>query len=227
MPTGPCTQVAGFSDAAEQRAMELYLFYVLSSELRRNFRRDAHLFAQMRKDVGKKCVQMPFPTSVQEATIALAGDIARSDGNSPGDTEAEARALLSEFLKPGADYRALTLALQPSEAEIRAIFAEPLASRVQPYLDDLFAKGTVRPKPGQTEILIVVASSDDINAQSPIMGRFPGGYKRLAGNVRGGFPVVRFKFVEPGKTLGMAFDGLYKVGDHWVFIPKAWRLVKE
>jgi hypothetical protein len=35
--------------------------------------------------------------------------------------------------------------------------------------------------------------------------------------------IYRFKFVEPGKDLGMAFDGLIYVNGHWRIFPKPWR----
>ena len=40
-------------------------------------------------------------------------------------------------------------------------------------------------------------------------------------------PIGRFKFVEQGETLGLAFDGLIFVNDHWVFMPKPWRALPE
>ncbi len=37
----------------------------------------------------------------------------------------------------------------------------------------------------------------------------------------------RFKYVEPGETPRMSYDGLCEVDGKWVFIPKAWRAFKS
>jgi len=56
-----------------------------------------------------------------------------------------------------------------------------------------------------------------------VLSEFPGGYEQVRGQFVGDFPIVRFKFIEPGETSGMAFDGLIFVNDRWVFMPKPWR----
>jgi hypothetical protein len=55
------------------------------------------------------------------------------------------------------------------------------------------------------------------------LNEFPGGYKDVLAHMKPGIPIVRFKFVEPGKRLGMAFDGLVHVNGRWVLMPRPWR----
>ena len=45
----------------------------------------------------------------------------------------------------------------------------------------------------------------------------------LVGKLKPGVVLYRWKFVKPGSTIGMAYDGLAHVNGHWVFIPKPWR----
>ena len=57
----------------------------------------------------------------------------------------------------------------------------------------------------------------------PLLDKFPGGYKKILQYFRANVPIVRFKFVTKGETLGLAFDGLIHVNGRWVIMPKPWR----
>jgi hypothetical protein len=46
--------------------------------------------------------------------------------------------------------------------------------------------------------------------------------KRVAEHLKPGLTLYRFKFVKPGETVGMAYDGLVHVNGHWVMLPKPW-----
>ncbi len=48
------------------------------------------------------------------------------------------------------------------------------------------------------------------------------GYKDAAPQMKSGFTVYCFKFVEPGAKIGTAFDRLIFVNDHWAIFPKRW-----
>ena len=139
-------------------------------------------------------------------------------------SEAEARALLMQCLKPGADRHALTWALVPRPEEVRAVYGEPLATKmIDTYAAQLTRSVAIAPKPGQTELLTWQATTDDLKGGAAMLDEFPGGYRDVAGYFRGGHPIVRFKFVAPGESLGMAYDGLIHVGGRWVWMPKPWR----
>ncbi len=221
MPTASCTQVAGFDDAAEHQAMERYLYFAVTSMLETTLPDTAETYAELRRRTGTVCVDMPYGTSIENAVIALVSGLSSS---SPED---EARALLGKFLDPGADRRALTAALRPTQAELAMIFKSALLPAVTAYVDSIYDGAAIGPNQGQTELLVVTATTTELINRDPVIGKFPGGYNELLPYLNRGIPIVRFKFVEPGETLGMAFDGLYKVSDRWVLIPKAWRVVPE
>ena len=145
----------------------------------------------------------------------------------PG-SEAEARALLAKFLEPGADVGAMARALQPTQADVRAVYKEPLASNMVRIYDAVFAdKIKVYAKPGQTELLMWWTTTDALIRGDAVMRNFPGGYGRVTSYLNPGFPIVRFKFVKPGETVGMAYDGLIFVNGRWVLMPKPWRMLEE
>ena len=41
-----------------------------------------------------------------------------------------------------------------------------------------------------------------------------------------GIPIVRFKFITKGETLGLAFDGLVYLDGQWKILPKPWRALR-
>lgn len=137
---------------------------------------------------------------------------------SKGDLSA-ARALLEKFLAPGADYAALTQNLKPTSADYNAVFG-PDAVKAIVYYAKMWRDPTaqIKPNAGQTQLLLFASTTDIVSKDKD----FPGGYARV--HLQKGFPIYRWKFVAPGKTLGMAFDGLVFVNGHFAFFPKPWRI---
>ncbi|HSO33435.1 MAG TPA: hypothetical protein VLT33_12965 [Labilithrix sp.] len=146
----------------------------------------------------------------------------------PG-TEAGAKALLAEFVKPGADTAGLSAQLRPTTADYKAIFDPTLSAKLEKVYTPQWESGAfvVAPKQGQTTVLIDSATVAELKSGAPASKEFPGGYKMVASHLVGAARLYRFKFVEPGKTLGMAFDGLAHVNGHWVLIPKPWRALDD
>ena len=108
-------------------------------------------------------------------------------------------------------------ALKPTPEQVAAIAATPAdAEMLLAYVTGVYASlpaGKPAAKPGQTEILV----------EGPALKDLPGGYGEHAPRFRPDVAFYGFKYVAPGETLGMSYDGLVKVADEWVFIPKAWR----
>ena len=143
-------------------------------------------------------------------------------------TDAGARALLSQFLPASTvDKSAAMRRLRPTRADYRAVYNEPLASKLEEAHFSLWESGdTIGGDPDQTELLVVFFTTDDLIDRKPVANEFPGGYGRVIGEMKRGIPIVRFKYVKPGSSLGMAFDGLAHVNGHWVLIPKPWSAVR-
>jgi hypothetical protein len=142
----------------------------------------------------------------------------------PG-TEEGAKALLAEFVKPGADHASLTRPLRPTRADLEAIFEGDLAAKADAMYGPAWDSGklVVAPKSGQTEVKIASATSNEIKSGAGAASELPGGWKDVAGKMKPDIRIYRFKFVEPGKDLGMAFDGLVFVNGNWRIVPKPWR----
>ncbi len=94
------------------------------------------------------------------------------------------------------------------------------AEKLRAYAETLYASlpaGQSAAKPGQTEILVT----------GPDLADLPGGYSAKLHHFREGVEIYGFKYVEPGKTTGMAYDGLFRKDGQWFFLPKAWRAFGE
>jgi len=139
-------------------------------------------------------------------------------------SEEDARELLMQFFAPDADLVALTSSLKPSEQDVRAVYGDPLAGKMIAGYNNLFKSGTkFGPKADHDALVIVYATTGRFTAGDSVIDAFPGGYKDITGYITGDVPIVRFKFVKSGESLGLAFDGLVYVNDHWVLMPKPWR----
>jgi len=152
------------------------------------------------------------------------GALANAAETFPG-TEAGATSLLKEFLKPGADHAALSKQLRPTSADYAAVFDADSSAKVAAVYDPAWEGGQmiVAPKAGQTEVKVFSATSDEMKTWSGNAAEFAGGWKDVAPKLKPGLKIYRFKFVEPGKDLGMAFDGLIYVNGNWRIFPKPWR----
>ena len=138
-----------------------------------------------------------------------------------------AKALLQEFVKPGADWAALSKPLQPTTSDYATVFEAQTAAKVQAVYDPAWKAGqiVIKPNPGQTEVLLDGVPTAEVRAWTPKAANIlPGGWAKMQGEIKEGLTIYRFKFVEPGKTIGMAYDGLIHVNGQWRVFPKAWRV---
>lgn len=140
-------------------------------------------------------------------------------------TDDGARQLITD-LRTADDAAALTQALKPTSADYAALFDGDAAAKAEDGYAPLWAdaKTVIGADPANTEVLIMKATTDDLKAWTPQANAdFPGGYERAAKTFKSGLTVYRWKYVKPGATMGMAFDGLVFVNGHWAWFPKPWR----
>jgi len=151
-----------------------------------------------------------------------------SNAKSYPGTEDGAKALLAEFTKPGADHATLSKSLRPSKADYDAVFMPDLAGKADAVYGPAWDGGqmVLAPKAGQTQLLISSATSDELKSWTGGAAEFPGGWKEVGAQLKPGVTIYRFKFVEPGQDLGMAFDGLAHVNGNWRIFPKPWRAMR-
>jgi hypothetical protein len=163
------------------------------------------------------------------ACAALLAAASAAAAAPPPSADREARAVLEAFVRPGADHAALSRRLRPTRADYEAVFARDFAASLQALYDPAWDQGAlvIKGKPAQTEVLVFGADSGEIREwRGAASQRFPGGWQRVAPHLKRGHRVYAFKFVEPGQSMGMAFDGLVRVNGQWRIFPKPWRALR-
>jgi hypothetical protein len=138
--------------------------------------------------------------------------------------EAGAKALLARFMAPDADHLALSRALRPKLADYAAVYGSEAAKKMDGVYGPAWDADQIRmkPKAGQTELLLWGATAEELKAGSGNSSKFPGGYRQISAQLKAGVRLYRFKFAKPGETVGTAFDGLVYT-TRWVLIPKPWK----
>lgn len=145
-------------------------------------------------------------------------------------TKDGAKALLQEFMKAEADNKKLTMELRPTKEDYRAFYIdESTAARAETHFDKLWSSGNavVAPKEGQTELKLFSATTEEMRDSKGESAEFPSGLTTLAltDNLKPNLTIYGFKFVKPGESIGMAFEGLTHVNGHWRLFPKAWQFM--
>jgi hypothetical protein len=142
-------------------------------------------------------------------------------------TEKAARALVEAFVKPDANVAELTRKLRPTRADYAAVFEGGAAAKAEAAYGPDWDSGSVviEGKPEQTDVILAHATTEELRAWTGGASEFPGGYRKAAPFLKPGLTFWRFKFVKPGETSGMAYDGLVWVNGHFTIFPKPWRVL--
>jgi hypothetical protein len=148
-------------------------------------------------------------------TIALLGALIAAGCGGTGQsatskfpgTKDGARALLGEFLKPGADHKKLTAELRPTKEDYLSFYIdEPTATRAEKFYDQLWSSGSavVAPKDGQTELKLFSATTEDLKNSTGESAEFPSSFATLAelDNIKGNQTFYAFKFVKAERKHG-------------------------
>ena len=146
--------------------------------------------------------------------------------NFPG-TDEGAHQLLLQFLQAGMDKEVLTKLLRPSTQDFKLVFSPEVAAKVEEAYRQPWEEGkiVIHGQPGETELLLGSATTEELQRQSGNAQYFPLGYAKAAPYFNGGLRIYYFKFVRPGDSKGFAWDGLIYVNGHWAFFPQPWRVI--
>jgi len=131
-------------------------------------------------------------------------------------------------LKPlatGRPVEVMTL-LKPQDGDFTRVFVGDAAAKAR---DGYMQMWTSPPGPlgkrGQTEVHAFATTADAFKTENEFSQQFPGGYRKIADHLDPNLIWVAFKFVEPGRTSGMAYDGLVWLDGRFAWFPKPWRIL--
>lgn len=135
--------------------------------------------------------------------------------------------LLSRFLTLSpADALEATLALAPRPEDYARVFIGSAAERARAGYRELWSAPVAPlPREGQSTVLVTAATAAELQLDTERSRVFPGGYQRVAHELRPELVWLAWKYVRPGEHSGMAWDGLVWVDDHWAWFPKVWRVL--
>jgi hypothetical protein len=142
-------------------------------------------------------------------------------------SEADARTMLEQFSKPGADIKALTEALRPTPEDMAAVYDPTVISKAQSYYSTLWSKdATVTLKADQTDLKLFHATTDELLTGAPPSQKFPLGWRNTAKVLKKGLTFYSWKWAAPGDDKAQLYDGLVSVNGHWAWFPKIWNSIK-
>jgi hypothetical protein len=118
------------------------------------------------------------------------------------------------------------LALRPHDADFPLVFRPSMEPQARALYAQLWQNAPpLLAKPGQTELRMHCATTEDFEAWNERGREFPGGYRKLAPHLQPGRVWVAWKFVAPRQSAGLSFDGVTWVDERLVWFPQPWRLV--
>lgn len=137
--------------------------------------------------------------------------------------------MLEYILAASAEEReALTRSLRPTEEDCLLLFPGRIGRQVFQYQRRLQRQAHIIVRPlleDQTEYLLWEATTQDLLALEGEARHFPGGYHELARFIEPGYRFYRFKFVQPGRQIGSAYDVLVHVNGRWRLIHRPWTVL--
>jgi hypothetical protein len=119
--------------------------------------------------------------------------------------------------------------LRAHSAEYKLAFVGAAADLAQTAYDAFWqANHAIKlPAPNQTDILCYVAPAGMLTTENELSQQFPLGYRQIAQWLEPSTVWVAWKYVVPGETTGLSFNGLVWLNGRWVWFPKPYRVLGE
>jgi hypothetical protein len=167
--------------------------------------------------LGLASAKKPAPPKPTKAPVAATSSALGEDS---------LRQLLADFQVQGADARALTDRFRPTPEDLAAVFDATTLPRVQAYYGAQWAHDPISAKPGETELQIHKATTDDLLTGTPPSREFPLGWRAAAKGVKKGLTFYSIRFAKPGTKESSLWDAFVSVNGHFVYLPKVWLAIK-
>jgi hypothetical protein len=141
------------------------------------------------------------------------------------DLERAAQAMLAPLGNGTPDQVVAALEPRPGDYDVVFADAEAAAAARAGYVSLWAVPPRGLAKVGQTEVRAYAVLAEALRSDGDQSREFPGGYRRIADRLNPSLVWLRFKFMPPGGSSGMSYDGLVRVADHWAWFPKPWRVL--
>lgn len=137
-------------------------------------------------------------------------------------------ALLSRPLRDLSPHESLALVseLRPRPEDYARVFQPAYVDVARRAYDALFlAARPLERAPHQTVLRMTMATCAELREFGVDTCEFPGGYSQILDALLPESLWVHWKYVAPGSSSGMAYDGLTRLEDRWVWFPKPYRVL--
>lgn len=118
--------------------------------------------------------------------------------------------------------------LRPRKEDFARVFIGEAAERAQLVYAGLYAAPRpIEHEPQQTTLRLFLATAVELRDQGPQALSFPGGYKDIVEFLQPDTLWVHWKYTAPHTASGIAYDGLVRIDDRWVWFPKPYRFLRK
>jgi hypothetical protein len=149
--------------------------------------------------------------------------------------EAKHRSVM-EFLQPfrlhlGGPSEELAALVRPRDDDYAKVWLAPYDEMARTGYRELWKKG-VLPVPqdsSRTQLKVWAVPQLSLTIHDgPAYRHFPGGFRQVSAYMKADRWWAVFKYVRPGATSGMSYNGLVEMEDgRWIWFPKPWRVFKR
>jgi hypothetical protein len=116
--------------------------------------------------------------------------------------------------------------LRPRDEDYGAVFVGDAAQAAREGYAGLWTNPPkALGKATQTQIRAFAAEAESFGTDNEFSREFPGGYRAIAAQLVPDKIWIAWKLVESGRDVGMSYDGLVWLRDHWAWFPKPWRVL--
>jgi len=159
----------------------------------------------------------------------------------PEDTEAAARQtaliLLDQLCREaapvlaalgGPDSERVLEALRPQPEDFARLFRAEIAEEAQKAYEPIWRHPPrVDAMSVGVTLKVFACPARMLDTDNELSRRFPGGYRALAPWLVPDRIWFVWRYLRPGEAAGVRYDGLVRVNDRWVWLPKPYRVVGE
>jgi hypothetical protein len=161
----------------------------------------------------------PFVARAAEQAVRRLGEIAAARVRALA-----ALAMVAEAAVPSIgrlDDPAFTATLTPTPADCHALFDAPFAEALLPLLDEA-RRRPPRLDPGArlTELEVHAANAGLLRFPNEASNAFPAGWRDIAPWLLPAPVWLCWRWSAPGEQRGVSADGLTRVGERWLWLPK-------
>lgn len=129
----------------------------------------------------------------------------------------------------GPDGESALQALRPQSGDYARVFRAEIAAEVAEVYErmwrDLPGLGVLAS--GNLVLRVEGCPAGMLGHDNELSRHFPGGYRALAPYLAPDRVWFVWRYLEPGQSSGMRYDGLVRIDDRWVWFPKPYRVVGE